>query len=166
MRIFLDANILFSAAKSNGAVRRLLELILDAGHECVVNAYVIEEARRNLAVKGPQSADFLEQLLSRLQVVPLQAQGIFETDPPLPEDDRPVLGAAIHSECGALVGGDRTHFGPFYGKIIEGVAIHSPRSLAQALGFAQPPAATTTELRAPRAVYATRRSGGPGRLAR
>lgn len=33
MRIFLDANILFSAAKSNGAVRRLLGLRLDTGHD-------------------------------------------------------------------------------------------------------------------------------------
>jgi hypothetical protein len=33
MRIFLDAKILFSAAKSEEAVRRLLELLLDAGYD-------------------------------------------------------------------------------------------------------------------------------------
>ena len=32
--MFLDANILFSAAKSDGAMRQLLELLVDAGHEC------------------------------------------------------------------------------------------------------------------------------------
>ncbi|MBI4205929.1 MAG: PIN domain-containing protein [Betaproteobacteria bacterium] len=139
MRIFLDANILFSAAKSNGAVRHLLELVLGAGHECVVNAYVTEEARRNLAAKGPESMDFLERLLSRLTVAPVQSQQTsLKTDPPLPEDDRPILAAAIHNGCAALVTGDRAHFGPLYGKTIEGVAIHSPRSLAEALGLAQP----------------------------
>ena len=29
--------------------------------------------------------------------------------------------------------GDRTHFGAVYGKTLGGVAIHSPRSLAEAL---------------------------------
>jgi hypothetical protein len=31
------------------------------------------------------------------------------------------------------VTGDRSHFGPLYGKTLHGVAIHSPRSLAEAL---------------------------------
>jgi hypothetical protein len=44
-----------------------------------------------------------------------------------------VLAAAIHQGCDALVTGDRTHFGALYGRTIHGVAIHSPRSLAQAL---------------------------------
>ena len=48
MRVFLDANILFSAAKSDGAVRELLRLLLDGGHECWADDYVVIEARRNL----------------------------------------------------------------------------------------------------------------------
>ena len=51
MRIFLDANILFSAAKSDGAVGRLLKLLIAAGHECWADGYVVEEARRNLDAK-------------------------------------------------------------------------------------------------------------------
>jgi len=35
--------------------------------------------------------------------------------------------------CDALVTGDRTHFGPGYGKVFGGVTIHSPRSLAERL---------------------------------
>ena len=52
---------------------------------------------------------------------------------PLPANDRPVLAAAIHLNCDALVAGDRTHFGALYGRTIHGVTIHSPRSLAEAL---------------------------------
>jgi len=37
MRIFLDANVLFSAAKSDGAVRSLVTLLLAAQHECWVD---------------------------------------------------------------------------------------------------------------------------------
>lgn len=139
MRIFLDANILFSAAKSNGAVRRLLEMLLAAGHECLIDDYVMEEARRNLAAKAPGGADFLASLSLRLKNVPVQAlQPVFETDPPLPADDRPILGTAIQNRCDALITGDCTHFGRLYGKTIESVMIHSPRSLAEALGFASP----------------------------
>lgn len=54
MRIFLDANILFSAAKAAGAIGRLIDWLIDSGHECCVNRYVVEEARRNLALKAPQ----------------------------------------------------------------------------------------------------------------
>jgi hypothetical protein len=51
MRIFLDANILFSAAKSDGAVRAMPCLLLEAGHERF-DDYVLAEARRNLSAKG------------------------------------------------------------------------------------------------------------------
>jgi uncharacterized protein len=53
MRVFLDANVLFSAPKSDGAVRELLLLLEQSGHQCCVDACVIEEARRNLAAKAP-----------------------------------------------------------------------------------------------------------------
>lgn len=70
MRVFLDANVLFSAAKSDGAVRQLLRLLVDGGHECWADAYVVAEARRNLIAKGPQSVEALETLLTRLQFAP------------------------------------------------------------------------------------------------
>jgi predicted nucleic acid-binding protein len=132
MRVFLDANILFSAAKSNGAVRRLLDLLAEAGHSCHADAYVVEEARRNLALKSPGSLAAFDRLLRRVQTAPLRPH---PEDAGLPgalaEKDRPVLAAAMRLGCEALVTGDRTHFGAFYGRSLGGVKIHSPRSLAQ-----------------------------------
>ena len=64
VRIFLDANVLFSAAKSDGFVRRLLELLLADGHVLCADGYVAEEARRNLAAKGPQGLPALAALLA------------------------------------------------------------------------------------------------------
>ena len=134
MRIFLDANILFSAAKSDGAVRLLLERLRKAGHECCVDGYVTEEARRNLAAKAPGSLAALDTLLSQLRTEGAQhADAGLEARLPLSEKDRPVLAAAIRHGCAALVTGDRSHFGVLYGKTLHGVAIHSPRSLAEAL---------------------------------
>ena len=134
MKVFLDANILFSAAKSDGSIRQLIKLLTAAGHECWADAFVVEEARRNPAAKAPQAVSYLESLLSRLRVAGAQAPDAeLDVELSLPEKDRPVLAAAIHHGCGALVTGDRTHFGRLYGKTLHGVTIHSPRSLAEAL---------------------------------
>ena len=51
MRVFLDANVLFSAAKSDGAVRQLLARLATEGHNCMADMYVLAEARRNLQLK-------------------------------------------------------------------------------------------------------------------
>ena len=134
MRIFLDANVLFSAAKTDGAVRELLALLDKSGHERVVDGYVIEEARRNLAAKAPEGVAILDRLLSRMTASRSQASDTeLEASLPLPAKDRPVLAAAIRQGCAALVTGDRTHFGALYGRTIHRVTIQSPRSLAEAL---------------------------------
>lgn len=134
MRIFLDANVLFSAAKSDGATRKFLTLLEEAGHSCWVDAYVIEEARRNLAAKAPDRLGELEGLLSRMEVAQApRNDASIDALLELPAKDRPVLAAAVQLRCEALVTGDRTHFGALYGRTIHGVAIHSPRSLAESL---------------------------------
>ena len=133
MRVFLDANILFSAAKSDGAVRALLRLLVERGHECWADAYVVAEARRNLLAKGPAAVGVLDALLAHLRLASAAAATAAPADHLawLPEKDRPVLAAAIRLRCDALVTGGRTHFGAGYGRSFGGVAIHSPRSLAE-----------------------------------
>jgi len=127
-------NILFSAARSGGAIRRLLELLRESGHTLCADAFVVEEARRNLAGKTPTAGPDLDSLLSTMECLP--------THPPdknllamlpLPEKDQPVLAAAIRGDCDALVTGDRTHFGPLFGTVFDGVAVHSPTEAAETL---------------------------------
>lgn len=134
MRVFLDANVLFSAAKSDGAVRALLRSLVEHGHECWADDYVVAEAHRNLAVKGGDALQVLHALLTHVQsargLAPGRATPAVDW---LPPKDRPVLAAAIHLRCDVLVTGDRTHFGPGYGRAFEGVTVHSPRSLAEML---------------------------------
>ena len=134
MRVFLDANVLFSGAKSDGAVRALLRLLIERGHECWADAYVVAEARRNLVAKGPEAVHVLDALLAHLRVAAAAPPASEPADVAwLPEKDRPVLAAAIHLHCDALVTGDRSHFGAGYGRKVGGVVIHSPRSLAEHL---------------------------------
>lgn len=134
MRVFLDANVLFSAAKSNGAIRQLLNLLFEQNHECWIDHYVLIEARRNLAAKSPVALEALEALLARMKIAPGLAPSHADAETAwLPAKDRPVLAAAIRLRCDALVTGDRTHFGSGYGKTFGGVVLHSPRSLADSL---------------------------------
>ena len=132
MRIFLDANILFSAARTDGAVRQLLALTEAAGHELWADVYVFEEALRNLTAKTPNSLPVLNAMTSRIKIGGMSTGNLLLPDTVnLPEKDRPVLAAAIHHRCDILLTGDRTHFGPFYGKKILGVSILSPVMLAE-----------------------------------
>lgn len=140
MRIFLDANILFSAAKSNGAVRQLLRDLHADGYTLVADEYVATEARRNIAAKSAGDAvAYLQALLSQIEVSGVQHTAMARTSADwLPEKDRPVLLSAIALKCDALVTGDRTHFGPGYGQAFDGVTVYSPAELALAIwGAAQ-----------------------------
>ena len=134
MRIFLDANILYSAAVSDGAVRYLLESLHAGRHALCADDYVVVEARRNLLAKAEHAMDVFEQLLAGLEI----SSARIENAPApliswLPEKDRPVLQAAIRLRCDALVTGDVKHFRAGFGKSFGGVVIYSPRLLAEAL---------------------------------
>ena len=134
MRIFLDANILFSAARADGAIRQFLALTETAGHELWADAYVFEEARRNLTAKTPSGLPVLEAMAARIKIGGLLAGGpLLPETLVLPEKDRPVLAAAIHHRCEILVTGDRTRFGALYGTTIRGVKICSPAMLAESI---------------------------------
>lgn len=134
MRIFLDANIIFSAAKSAGAVRGFLVRLSTSEHTLVADAYVVDEARRNIEAKFPEAVGDFEALSLSLEIFGgVGASLSSEIAPELPEKDRPVLAAAIQHRCHVLVTSDKTHFGSRYGQCIEGVRIHSPASLARKL---------------------------------
>ncbi len=112
-------------------MRGFLETLKSRGHTLVADAYVIEEAKRNLEVKFPEALKEFAILVGGLE----SAGGLrcflpSEIAPGLPEKDRPVLAAAIQRKCQVLLTGDKTHFGSLYERIFEGVTIRSPASLA------------------------------------
>ncbi|MBN1625672.1 MAG: DNA-binding protein [Deltaproteobacteria bacterium] len=130
MRIFLDANILFSASIDGSATRLLLDAALRYADECITSPHAYEEARRNIEAKRPgQSAGFKE--ISK-NIVFCNA---FYTDLSidLPQQDIPVLAGAIGAQCTHLWTGDKEHFGPLYGKTIQGVQVVSGIMLADIL---------------------------------
>lgn len=133
MRIFLDANVLFSAANSAGAIRQLVHDLHEDQHDLVADEYVSIEARRNVTAKSKgDAADYLQALLAQIEVSPVQYTEMAQTLVSwLPEKDRPVLWTAMALKCEALITGDRTHFGAGYGKTFGSVTINSPAQLAQ-----------------------------------
>jgi len=129
MRIFLDANILFSGAQPHGRMRAFLD-VLFKHYECLTNSYAVEEARRNLELKIPAALSCLDPLVKKCELVSSIAAEI-EID--LKLKDVPILGGAIAGKASHLLTGDERDFGKYFGKAIQGVKIVSPRILADEL---------------------------------
>jgi predicted nucleic acid-binding protein len=120
--LFLDANVLFSAAYSPES--RLRALWDATSIELVTSHYAIEEARRNLP--RPEQRERLEKLLRGVRQVHEADPACIPEEMILPEKDRPIIAAAIASGATHLITGDRAHFGVWYGKEIGGVLILPP----------------------------------------
>ena len=142
MKLFLDANVVFSAAYSvGGRCTRLFALALDAGASLQSSAYAIEEARRNLQTRfSDRLPDFLA-LLPLLQIVPEPGPGVLRQvlDLGLVAKDAPVLAAAVQSRADMFVTGDRRHFGALFGRRIEGVLVLSTSQALDGLAPSMPP---------------------------
>lgn len=122
-RVFLDANVLFSAAwRADSGLRALFHL--DAA-VLLTSAYAAEEARRNL--EPGDRRERLEALLRSVEVIdresPLEA---IPGHVRLPDDDRPILAAALAARCTHLLSGDVRAFGPLFGKRVSGVLVLRP----------------------------------------
>lgn len=126
MKVFLDANILFSASWPGSRTGRFLALALRRA-EVVTSAYAVEETRRNLIRHGPEALDALWQLVRTLHLV---TDTTALPDSGLPVKDRPILEAAVAANCTHLLTGDFRHFGMLLGKRIGGVKVISMRMLA------------------------------------
>lgn len=123
-RVFLDANVLFSAAYTDDS--RLQEVWRLSAVALFTSTFALEEARRNLQLHNPAGLALLGRLASGLTVTPGVAVGALPEEVELLDKDRPILLAAIHSGCSHLLTGDKRHFGALYGRKIQGVLIITP----------------------------------------
>jgi predicted nucleic acid-binding protein len=111
-RLFLDANVLFTAAHNPHGKAALVIQLATAGHwEVVTSVLAIEEARRNLERKYPQCLPDFAALLDGIEQVP-SGDGT-HCPAPLPSKDAPILEAAIHCQATHLLTGDIKDFGPY-----------------------------------------------------
>ena len=97
-RLFLDANVLFSAAYNpTSPLIRLWEL---SEVVLISSAYAVQEARQNLAVHRPNRLGELEHVVKKLYLIDappntLVVAGVVG----LPEKDLPILLAAIEAKA-------------------------------------------------------------------
>jgi hypothetical protein len=68
VRVFLDANVLFSASKAESNVARLVRMLV-ASHEVVTSELARDEARRNLQVKRPAWVPAFGELMVGVEIV-------------------------------------------------------------------------------------------------
>ena len=122
-RLFLDANVLFSAAyrEESGLLR--LWNIPDV--ELVTSGFALEEARRNL--DAPEQLERLNALMREIDLLPEVREFGLPSGVDIAEKDKPILTGAIAAGASHLITGDRQHFGRYFGKRVGKTLIVTPR---------------------------------------
>ena len=113
-RVFLDANVLFTAAYSpRGLSALLIELGVAGRATLLTSPLSVIEAQRNLEAKSPDALNAFERHLRAIEVVrePAPAEVEQLTPPELSSKDRPLLAAAIVARATHFVTGDQKDFG-------------------------------------------------------
>jgi predicted nucleic acid-binding protein len=129
VRVFLDANVLFSASNAGSNIARLIDVALEKG-AAVTSDFALEEARRNVELKRPGWIRDFWRLAGQVEIVPSVR---FELSVELAEKDVPILCTAIQSGCETLATGDKRHFGHLFDQTIQGVRVLTLVQLAEVL---------------------------------
>jgi predicted nucleic acid-binding protein len=115
IRLFLDSNVLFTAAHNpEGKASLVIELAATGHWEVVTSAYCMAETRLNLERKHPAALGRWNEILRTVRLVP--DVGGERCAILLPEKDRPVFASAQRCKATHFLTGDRRHFGPYMNK--------------------------------------------------
>jgi uncharacterized protein len=126
VRLFLDANTLFSAAWREDAAAGLLWDLSQTGRcRLLSSRLAVEEARRNIARKRPDHSKILESLISGVTIglEPNKEHLAIAAGQGLPGKDIPILAAALTQQADILVTGDRRDFGHLYHRSVSSLTI-------------------------------------------
>jgi len=129
MRLFLDANVIFTAAHNpDGRSSALFELARKEWCRLSTSPHAAGEAERNIRLKYPGAADRFDGLIQlvRIEAEAGQADVSWALEQRLPLKDAPVLATAVACRADVLVTGDRTHVGHLFGRRVRGVQVLTP----------------------------------------
>ncbi len=134
MRLFLDANVLFTAAHNpDGKAAFIISLSGTDTWEICTSSFAVEEAERNLSAKYPGFEERLQALLDAMTVVGERP------DAPCPDSlagkDRPIFRAAVACSATHLLTGDIVHFGPLMNRPADtfGIIVLTPAQFLKCL---------------------------------
>jgi len=134
IRLFLDSNVLFTAAHNPyGKAALIIDLGAQGYWKAMSCSYAIEEAHRNILIKFPDYLKRFEALMATVIKVPSRSGR--NCPAILPEKDRPILEAAIHCKATHLLTGDTKDFGPFMNNpsLTGGVIIQTASEFLESL---------------------------------
>jgi uncharacterized protein len=127
--LFLDANILFSAALGGPALELLLELARSESIRLVTSAACVTEADTNLERKRADERGRLADVLTLVTVEAWDESDHADWAAPLVDpDDVHVLAAARAAGADVLLTGDTTHFGPLMSRDDLGLRVRTLRA--------------------------------------
>ena len=135
MRVFLDANVLFTAAHNpRGKAAFVITLGSEGLFQLSTSAYAREEARRNLERKAPDSLSRFRQQLSAIRLVADNPAIPCPAD--LAEKDWPIYRAAHACKATVLLTGDHRDFGYLMNapELADGLLIQPVADFLAALG--------------------------------
>ncbi len=129
-RVFLDANVLFSAAYSEG--NSLLRFWCLPRIALLTLPYAMDEARRNL--RGTGQLERLDALVVPIEKVPTMSSQPLIIELPtkelptkeLPTKDEPIFRGALAGRATHLITGDVQRFGAFFDKAVTGIWVLRP----------------------------------------
>lgn len=111
MRVFLDANVIFTAAHNpKGKAALVIELGAAQHFSLFTSDAAREETERNLAAKYPDSLPLLAGLPGRITLVTADLSAPFPDG--LPTKDTVLFQAAVTCRATHFLTGDLHHFGP------------------------------------------------------
>ena len=126
----MDANVVFAAAISpTGRSALLFEKATSRELVLVASGHVLGEARRNVGARYPDAVERFEALAAAVERCGEAPPDLvaWARDLGLPDNDAPVLAAAVHVRADGLVTGDRRHFGHLFGQTVRGVRVMTLR---------------------------------------
>lgn len=120
-RLFLDANVLFSAAYRPDAGLLAFWKLRDV--KLCSSRYAVEEARENLDETAQKRR--LEKLVRHVELFEAAGREL-PGEVSLPEKDVPILLAAMEARATHLITGDMRDFGAYFGTRVKGILIVPP----------------------------------------
>lgn len=135
MKVFLDANILFSSSLEGSILHGFLSGI-QTKVSFYSNEHALIEAQRNLKIKFPNRMHLLHQFTKQIEFVnskSLSQAEMSKIQELIRDKDVPILLGAYSASCSHLLTGDKRDFGRYFGERILGVKIVSPELLAKEL---------------------------------
>jgi putative PIN family toxin of toxin-antitoxin system len=124
VRVFLDTNVLASAAATRGLCADVLREVLTS-HDLLISAQVLSELKRVLRTKFGVAQDLIDDFISLMrQDTVLADPGQLPTIQIQDQDDLPILSAAISAGADVFVTGDKELLDTGH---VENLAILSPR---------------------------------------